>query len=125
MCFSLFLISEEAGALEYYVYVVLSPGDLGGVFLSIDLYRVAGYGNAVFSICHSGLVEAALCCIILQEVRQHVWLGKVVNSYYLNAFHIINLAESKTADAAKAIDGHFYIAHKRVREILREGKACR
>jgi hypothetical protein len=37
--------------------------------------------------------------------------GQVIDSDYIDALHVIDLAKYKSADSSKAIDGNFYRAH--------------
>ena len=44
-------------------------------------------------------------------MSQYCRAGKVIDRYYVDAFHVVDLAIYQSADAAKTIDCNFYCAH--------------
>ena len=99
----------EAGALEDDVNAELAPGELGGVGLLVDGNLLAVDGDGVLAghdLVVTGVV--ALRGVVLQEVREHVGGGEVVDGDDLGALVTEHLTERQTADATKAVDSNLY-----------------
>ena len=105
-----FGIGEETSALQYYVYIMLTPGNLCRIALRINFNLVSVYGNAVFAVGHL-FIKTTLCRIVFQQVGQYIWLGKVVDGNHFHAFDIVDLAVGQPTNAAKAVDSNFYSTH--------------
>ena len=109
MSLSLGLAGVEAGALQDDVHVELAPGQLSGVGHGVngDLLAVdddvilAGFDGAGQSI-------GALGGVILQQMRQHLGGGQIVDGDDFVALSTEHLTERETADAAKTIDSNSY-----------------
>jgi hypothetical protein len=55
--------------------------------------------------------EATLGTVILKQVSKNFWAGEIIDGYYFNTFHFIDLAIYEPADATKSINGYFYCTH--------------
>src|ERR1035437_4266945 len=97
MALRFFFICKEAGTFQYYIYAMRSPWNLCGVFLRIygDLFAI--YNNGIVCVLNI-LAKTPLGGIILEQVSQYIWLCKIIDRYYFNALHIIELAKSEAAD---------------------------
>src|SRR5439155_892188 len=69
------------------------------------------YCNRVISVGNFAAFKTSLCAVVFQQVRKYFWAGEVIYSYYINTFHVVNLAENQTADTSETVDGDFYCAH--------------
>ena len=106
---SLLLGGVEAGALEHDVDTELAPREVVGVGLLVDGDLLAVDGNGVLT--GGDLVIAAVVAlrgVVLQQVREHVRGGEVVDRDDLGALVTEHLAERETTDAAKAINRNLY-----------------
>ena len=114
MRLSLGLAGVEAGALEDDVNAELAPGQIGSVRHLVDDDLLAIDDNVV--VLAFTLVEVngvalrnivALRGVVLQQVREHLGGGQVVDGDDFVALSAEHLTESQTADAAKTIDSNF------------------
>ena len=104
------LIGKEAGAFEDDVHIMVLPGDLGRIFLSIyfDFFTVY---EMEFSVDFTSWFKPALCAVVFQQVSQDFGTGQIINRHYIYSFQTVDLAVSQTSDPAKTIDSNFNCAH--------------
>ncbi len=104
---SLVLGGEETGALENDVDAQLAPRQLFGVRLCVDRNLLAVNGDAVLA-CDDLVIASivALRGVILQQVREHLGGGEVVNSDDLGALVTEHLTERQAADSTKAVNSY-------------------
>jgi len=97
-------LGEEAGRLDDDVDTQLAPREVGGVALREGLDRLAVDGDAVVVVADLG-VEDAADRVVLQQVRQSLVVGEVVDRDDLK---VCSLRESRAevvaSDAAEAVD---------------------
>ena len=105
---ALFLGGVEAGALQHDVHLQLAPGAIRSVLLGVDDDLMAVHDDGVVGGLNLVIVGVvALGGVILQQVRQHLGGGQVVDGDDLVALSAEHLTESQAADAAKTIDSNF------------------
>ncbi|MNC37196.1 hypothetical protein D3C75_857520 [compost metagenome] len=102
-----FFRGEEACTFENDVYAKLAPRELFRVAVhkNLNLFAV-NFEVPVMNFNVS--VENALRCIIFEQMGQHFSVGKVVDGYNLDTFHILNTAESEPSDTSKTVNAYFY-----------------
>ena len=102
-----FGIREEAGRFHDHFHTQLFPGQFGRLALLEHLDGLAVDDELTFA----GLdlsVELAVHAVILEQGRQMLGLGQVVDGHDIELLGPIqHSAENKTADAAKTVDAHF------------------
>ena len=106
---SLSLGGVETGALENDVDVEVAPGQVVSVGLGVDLDLLAVDDDGVLGSLDLVIARVvALRGVILQQVREHVGRGEVVDGNDLGALVTEHLTESQTADATKAVNSNLY-----------------
>ncbi|GAA1514064.1 hypothetical protein GCM10009761_15070 [Agromyces terreus] len=101
-------LGEEAGRLDHDVDAELAPGEVGGVALREGLDRGAVDDDVVVVVV-DGRVEAARDGVVLEQVRERLVVGEVVDRDDLEVCTLGECgAEVVAADAAEAVDADLY-----------------
>ena len=114
MSLALSLGAVETGALENNVNAQLTPGKLSSVGLRVDGDFLAVYDDGAFACLYGvqvladGAAVALLSGVILEQVSEHLGIGKVVDGNDLVTGSVKHLSERQTTNAAKAVDCNFY-----------------
>ena len=100
----------EAGALQDDINTQLAPGQLSGIGLGIDGDDLTVDDDAVLpsldTVRAKGQRASTLSGLELQQVRQHLGRGQVVDSDNLEALSTEQLPEGLTADTTETIDSN-------------------
>ena len=107
MRLALFLAGVEAGALQNNVHADLAPGQVGSVLLAVDLDLFAVHDDGSVLRFDGVTLIAALCRVILEQMRKHLRIGQIVDRNDLIPFGTEHLTECQTTDTAKTIDCNF------------------
>ena len=109
MCGCLVLGGVETGTLQNYVNLQLSPRKVLCVCLLVDGDGLAVHGDVVLACANGiGILILALGRVILQQMRQHLGAGQIVDCHYLIPLGVEHLPEGQTADTAKTINCNSY-----------------
>ena len=105
MLFGVGALGEQAGGFDDDIGADRSPVDFAGVFglenfeaLAFDADGVFGVGNFVGQVAENG--------VVLQQVREGLGVGDVVDGHKLNVFVVQRGAHDVASDAAKAVDSY-------------------
>ena len=99
-------VGEQAGGLDNEVHVQLAPLQVLRVLLVEDLDAVAVDGDGVIVVGNLA-VEATQYGVVLQQVRESLVIGQVVDGNDLKVVvGPVNCVEEVTTNAAKAVNAY-------------------
>src|SRR4029077_19071438 len=105
LCRSL-AVGEEPGRLDDDVDAAVGPWECSLIPLGEHLERASVNGDLVLTGLDLG-VENTVCGVVLQHVREHIGVGKVVDRDDLEARFLPEVCAVEVApDAAEAVDAH-------------------
>ena len=111
MLLSLFLGGVEARALENDIYIMLAPGNISCIALTIACNLLSVYDEMVFVSACLILVHA-LRRIIFQKMRKKLRFCRVINGNNLIPRFIKHVTERQASDASESVDCYFYCHNK-------------
>ena len=96
--------AESAGGFHHYVYVFLSPGDVGNVGFSVEIDFLAVDYNGVFAFGVYFAFEASVNRIVFDEMYQNFGFCINIkgNHLHFGAFH--KISEHDAADSSETAD---------------------
>src|SRR5450432_57453 len=89
---------------------MILPWNFCRIFLCVYFNFLPVHRDGIFCMFYV-FVEAALCTVVLQQVRKDCGTGEIVDCNDVNSFHIVDLAVNQPSDPSESVDRNFYCAH--------------